>query len=117
MRAGVNYMVLLLFVAILLCCVVTGVSVLYALILGYVLFAVYSLARGFSFGELVQMSVNGIKTARKVLITFMLIGILTALWRQSGTIPAIVSYSSTLIVPQFFLVLPLERLPQWVPFV
>lgn len=95
-------MVLLLFVAILLCCVVTGVSVLYALILGYVLFAVYSLARGFSFGELVQMSVNGIKTARKVLITFMLIGILTALWRQSGTIPAIVSYSSTLIVPQFF---------------
>ena len=102
MRAGVNYIVLLLFVVILLCCVVTGVSVLYALILGYVLFAVYSLARGFSLGELMQMSVNGVKTARKVLITFMLIGILTALWRQSGTIPAIVSYSSTLIVPQFF---------------
>ena len=102
MRRGVDLAVLLLFVAILLCCVVTGVSVLYALILGYVLFAVYSLAKGFSVKELLQMSVNGIKTARKVLITFMLIGILTALWRQSGTIPAIVSYSSNLIVPQFF---------------
>ena len=102
MRRGVDLAVLLLFVAILLCCVATGVSVLYALILGYVLFAVYSLAKGFSVKELVQMSVNGIKTARKVLITFMLIGILTALWRQSGTIPAIVSYSSNLIVPQFF---------------
>ena len=92
MRRGVDLAVLLLFVAILLCCVVTGISVLYALVLGYVLFAVYSLCRGFSVKELVQMSVNGIKTARKVLITFMLIGILTALWRQSGTIPAIVSY-------------------------
>ena len=102
MRRGVDLAVLLLFVAILLCCVVKGVSVLYALILGYVLFAIYSLAKGFSVKELVQMSVNGIKTARKVLITFMLIGILTALWRQSGTIPAIVSYSSNLIVPQFF---------------
>ena len=102
MRRGVDLAVLLLFVAILLCCVATGVSVLYALILGYVLFAVYSLAKGFSVKELLQMSVNGIKTARKVLITFMLIGILTALWRQSGTIPAIVSYSSNLIVPQFF---------------
>ena len=102
MRRGVDLAVLLLFVAILLCCVVTGVSVLYALILGYVLFAIYSLAKGFSVKELVQMSVNGIKTARKVLITFMLIGILTALWRQSGTIPAIVSYSSNLIVPQIF---------------
>lgn len=102
MRRGVDLAVLLLFVAILLCCVVTGISVLYALVLGYVLFAVYSLCRGFSVEELVQMSVNGIKTARKVLITFMLIGILTALWRQSGTIPAIVSYSSNLIVPKFF---------------
>ena len=99
---GIDLTVLLLFVAILLCCVVAGISVLYALILGYVLFAVYSLARGFSVKELWRMSVEGVMTARKVLITFMLIGILTALWRQSGTIPAIVSYSSNLIVPQFF---------------
>ena len=99
---GIDLAVLLLFVAILLCCVVAGISVLYALILGYVLFAVYSLARGFSVKELWRMSVEGVMTARKVLITFMLIGILTALWRQSGTIPAIVSYSSNLIVPQFF---------------
>ena len=99
---GIDLAVLFLFVAILLCCVVAGISVLYALILGYVLFAVYSLARGFSVKELWRMSVEGVMTARKVLITFMLIGILTALWRQSGTIPAIVSYSSNLIVPQFF---------------
>lgn len=93
---------LVLFVAVLLCCVAAGVSVLYALAIGYVLFAVYSLCKGFSVKQLLQMSAEGIKTARKVLITFMLIGVLTALWRQSGTIPAIVSYSSTLIVPQFF---------------
>ena len=102
MKKGADLIVLLLFVAILLCCVVTGISVLYALILGYILFAGYSLLKGFSVKELWRMSVGGVMTARKVLITFMLIGVLTALWRQSGTIPAIVAYSSNLIVPQYF---------------
>lgn len=102
MRSWVNITVLVLFVAILLCCVVLGISVLYALVMGYLLFAVYSLCRGFSLMQLLKMSGEGVRTARKVLITFMLIGVLTALWRESGTIPAIVSYSSTLIVPQFF---------------
>lgn len=102
MKQESNLIVLLLFVAILLVCVVAGISVLYALLMGYVLFAVYSLARGFSVKELARMSFEGVKTARKVLVTFMLIGILTALWRQGGTIPAIVAYSSSLIVPQVF---------------
>ena len=102
MRLWINITVLVLFVAILLCCVVSGISVLYALVMGYLLFAVYSLCRGFSVKQLLKMSGEGVRTARKVLITFMLIGVLTALWRESGTIPAIVSYSSTLIVPQFF---------------
>ena len=100
-----NYAVLLGFVAILLVCVSAGISVLYALLMGYVLFAAYSLSRGFSARELLQMSVEGIRTARNVIITFILIGILTALWRQGGTIPAIVAYASTLIHPSIFLVM------------
>lgn len=100
-----NFAVLLGFVAILLVCVVAGISVLYALLMGYILFAAYSLSRGFSVKELVKMSVEGIRTARNVIITFILIGILTALWRQGGTIPAIVAYASTLIHPSVFLVM------------
>ena len=41
-----NFAVLLGFVAILLVCVLTGISVLYALLLGYILFAAYSLSEG-----------------------------------------------------------------------
>ena len=100
-----NFAVLLGFVAILLVCVVAGISVLYALLMGYILFAAYSLSRGFSVKELIKMSVEGIRTARNVIITFILIGILTALWRQGGTIPAIVAYASTLIHPSVFLVM------------
>lgn len=100
-----NIAVLVSFVAILLVCVLSGVSVLYALLLGYFLFAGYSFFRGFSVKEILLMSMEGIKTARNVLITFILIGILTALWRQGGTIPAIVAYASTLIHPSIFLVM------------
>lgn len=100
-----NVAVLLIFAVILLICVIAGVSVLYALMMGYLLFAGFSLARGFSLKEILRMSVEGIKTARNVLVTFILIGILTALWRQGGTIPAIVAFASRLIHPSIFLVM------------
>lgn len=100
-----NIAVLSIFVLILLVCVIAGISVLYALLLGYLLFAGYSIAKGFSVREIWQMSWDGIKTARNVLITFILIGILTALWRQGGTIPTIVAYASSLIHTSIFLVM------------
>lgn len=51
------------------------------------------------------MAVSGIKTVKNVLITFLLIGMLTALWRESGTIPVIVCYATKLIRPSLFLVM------------
>ena len=51
------------------------------------------------------MSFDGIKTAKNILITFMLIGIMTALWRAGGTIPVIVSASASLISPSVFIAL------------
>ncbi len=55
--------------------------------------------------ELLKEALNGVKTIRNILITFVLIGSLTALWRASGTIPFIVSYASKLITPDIFLLM------------
>lgn len=96
-------MVLGLFTAALLLSAVFGVSVLYALIFGYFVFAGYALIKHNSLAEVLKMSFNGVKTVKNVLIVFMLIGMLTALWRAAGTIPFLVVCTSGLIVPSAFI--------------
>lgn len=93
---------LVLFVIILLGCVIFDISIVLALALGYVLFALFTLCKGFTLRQLLEMSLEGIKTTGTILSTFLLIGVLTALWRAGGTIPAIVSYSAELIRPDLF---------------
>lgn len=95
--------VLLLFSLILIACVAAGASVLYALIIGYVIFAAYGLCAKHTPLQVLQMSVRGIMTVKNVMITLLLIGMLTALWRASGTIPTIVCYAAGFISPSIFL--------------
>jgi len=94
---------LLLFLAVLLTCVVLRVEVLWALAAGYAIFFVYSLKKGFSSGEIAQMSWKGVKTVRNVLILLLVIGMLTALWRACGTIAVIITGCVRLIRPSAFL--------------
>ena len=93
------------FAAVLLICIATGGPLLLALAVGLVLFLLYGRRAGFSWRELGRMCLDGIKTVRNILITFVLIGILTAFWRASGTIPAIVCYASSLIRPSILLLM------------
>ena len=97
--------VLGLFCVFLLACVVLNLSILYALVGGLILFLLYGKWKGYSWGELAKMSFDGIKTVKNILITFVLIGLLTALWRDAGTIPVIVCYAAKLIRPSLFLVM------------
>ena len=93
------------FSAALLLCAALGISVLYALIFGYILFAGYAFKKHYTAAEIAQMSLQGINTVKNILIVFMLIGMLTAVWRAAGTIPLLVTFSAGLIVPSaFFLV-------------
>ena len=97
--------VLLSFILALAVCLFTGASILYALAVGYLLFFLYGLRKGHSAGAVFSMSLSGIKTVKNVLMIFGMIGLITALWRASGTIPVIVCYASRLIVPSAFLVI------------
>ncbi len=100
-----NICIILLFAVGLFACVTTNISILYALVFGYVLFFIYAYRSGLSFHTILKLSFMGIKTVKNILITFGLIGVLTALWRAAGTIPALVCYASHIISPQAFIML------------
>ncbi len=74
------------------------------LAIGWIVFNVISIKRGFTFVELLLMSKNGIKGASKVLLILAMVGVLTAMWRASGTIAYIVTLSVNLIHPNFLLI-------------
>ena len=86
--------VLLLFGALLVFCVASGLSILYALAGGYFLFAGFAVFRGYGLREVWEMSLEGVRTVSGILITFLFIGMLTASWRAAGTIPDIVIFVS-----------------------
>lgn len=100
-----EFITLALFCALLLLCVIFNFSILYALVGGLVLFLLYGKRKGFTCRDLALMAISGIKTVKNVLITFLLIGMLTALWREASTIPVIVCYAAKLIRPSLFLVM------------
>lgn len=86
-------------------CLLLDISILYALGLGLVLFAAYGLYRGYGFKTVLGFALSGIKTVKNILITLLLVGMLTALWRSAGTIPTIVCLTVRLIRPPIFLLM------------
>lgn len=90
--------VLALFAASLAACLASGLSILWALLLGFILFFTCVLRRHTA-RDMFLMAWNGVKTVRSVLFIFLLIGVITALWRACGTIPSIVS----LAVPALYI--------------
>ena len=65
-----------LFCAALLICLAADISILYALLFGLLLFLLYGRRKGFLWRELFGMALDGVKTVKNILITFLLIGIL-----------------------------------------
>lgn len=98
-------LVMLAFVTILMTCVALDISIVSALAAGYVIFFLYGLKKGHGAKKVFMMSVSGIKTVKNLLITFLLIGMVTGLWRAAGTIPVIIIYASKLIHPSAFILI------------
>ena len=94
-----------LFAGGLLLCLFCKLSVLYALSFGLLLFSVYARRSGFSWTEILRMAIRGVWKIRGILITFVLIGTMTALWRAAGTLPVVVCYAAGFIRPSVFLLM------------
>lgn len=94
-----------IFCALLIICIITGKSILYALLAGLIIFGLYGKKQGYSWRQISRMALQGVWKVKNILLTFILIGMLTALWRQAGTIPAIICYTVRLIKPSTFLLM------------
>ena len=94
-----------IFCALLIICIITGKSILYALLAGLIIFGLYGKKQGYSWRQISRMALQGAWKVKNILLTFILIGMLTALWRQAGTIPAIICYTVRLIKPSTFLLM------------
>ena len=94
-----------LFSLSLIICLLLKFSIVYALIIGYIIFISYGLIKGYNLKVLVKKSFEGMLTVKNILLVFILIGMITALWRASGTIAFIVYMGSKLISPSILILI------------
>lgn len=90
---------LILFAASLIACVTLGWPILCGLSAGLVVFCAYAVWKVRAVAPVGKMMLNGVKTAKGVLVIFVFIGMLTGLWRASGTISALVSLAAGFFTP------------------
>ena len=94
-----------LFSLSLIICLLLKFSIVYALIIGYIIFISYGLIKGYNLKVLVKKSFEGMLTVKNILLVFILIGMITVLWRASGTIAFIVYMGSKLISPSILILI------------
>ena len=92
--------VLSAFAVSLVLCISLDISILAALVLGFFLFFGYGLFKKHSVRAMAAMAFSGVKAVKNILITFLLIGIITAVWRVCGTIPYIVYHATAVCSPR-----------------
>ena len=92
-----------LFVAAMALSLSCGVTMILPLIVGLIAFGTLALRRGFSLRSVLGMVGHGMWSSRMVVVIMLLIGCLTSLWRQSGTIAYFTYYGVRLIPPQAFI--------------
>ncbi|HWR42235.1 Na+/H+ antiporter NhaC family protein [Sporomusa sp.] len=95
--------VFILFFTCLLFSIYNGVSILYPLLLGLTCFTLVSLRRGYTLSNLLSMMLSGSKKSLIVIKIFVLIGVITAVWRACGTISFIVYYGIAFMSAKYFI--------------
>lgn len=89
---------------ILLFGVFKGIFIGYSITLSFFIFVTIAIRMGHSKKNIMINAWNGGKSSFVVLKIFMLIGLVTASWLISGTIPAIVYYAMKVMNPRYFVV-------------
>jgi len=92
-----------LFIGGLVFCISSGYSLLWALGFGTICFSIHAMSVGITPSETARLLFTGVKRISNILMIFMLIGMLTGVWRLSGTIPFLIDWALSLIDPTFFI--------------
>ncbi len=102
-----------LFIGSMIMMLITGHSMVWALLIGLLLFTILGLKAlkqqgmplGEGFRELTTSSWGSIKDSLIVIEVMLIIGLITAAWRISGTITIFVFYGMKVIIPPLFLII------------
>ena len=94
---------ILIFTLSLIFSLIINISILIPLTIGMVSFSLTAIHRGFEVKSVINMIFKGMKKALSLMPIFALIGIITALWRASGTIPFFVYYGTKIMNPDYFI--------------
>nr|WP_313343821.1 Na+/H+ antiporter NhaC family protein [Sedimentibacter sp.] len=92
-----------IFMTFLIFSLIKNISILIPLIIGMLAFSITAFNRGYTFKSIYKMILKGMKKALLLIPIFALIGIITATWRASGTIPFFVYYGTKLMNPDYFI--------------
>ena len=92
------------FFIVLLFSIYNGISILYPLLLGLACFTLLCLRRNYTLNSLLKMMLQGSKKSLNVIKIFVLIGVITAVWRACGTIPFIVYYGIVFMNANYFII-------------
>lgn len=96
---------LLLLTLALFYCVVTKLSVIFALLFGLFLFFCYGLIKKHTFSDMIDLTKSGLKRSWRIVAIMALVGCLAAFWRASGTIAYIVFHASRFCIPSFIVLM------------
>ena len=94
------------FIIFIICVAVSlilDISMLAPLLVGFVLFTVLAVRKGFELKSVLKMTVGSFKESFIVVGILLLIGCLTGLWRSSGTVSYFVTLGVSVMPPSFFL--------------
>ena len=94
-----------LFIIAMTASIMTGHSMIPALLLGLVIFMYLGVRRGYRLSQLAKWGLASTRESLIVIQVMLIIGLITASWRISGTIPVFVYYGIKVITPRFFLLI------------
>lgn len=97
-------LILFLFMVNLFVAIIFDISIVLTLFLNLILLSLYAYMRKFSPREIWYMAYTGIRDTKTILLVFSLIGMITGIWRLSGTIAYIIYHGTSFISPKFFYV-------------
>lgn len=95
---------LILFMINLFVAIIFNISIVIALFFNLILLIIYALLKDYKIKEIKKMIIAGLNETKIVLAVFLLIGMITGIWRLSGTIAYIIYIGTNLISPNFFYV-------------
>lgn len=92
-----------IFMAAMLLSLTASITMIVPLLIGLTAFSMVALRRGFRPAGIAKMCLHGMQESMVVVLVMLLIGCLTSLWRQTGTIAYFTYYGVKLIPSEIFI--------------